>query len=140
MTSLTMVVTGTAKTVGQLKINETLNLSDTPLYGYNKSTVVDQLNMVSIRDQLNATSVFKVPAYGSSVVNDAELLVLTITYYVTDISAVPGLTTDNAYDLCCSTRIAEATALGIGDFQAWRTQYFHDKFTVSNVVTTSESA
>ena len=140
MTSLTIVTTRTSKTAGEVGPDEILRTGTAPAYGYDLNTVKEQGNMFAIRDQLNATSIFKVPDYGTSLINSDGLLVLTLTYIVADMSTVPGLTTDNAYELCVSTRHTEATALGIGDYQGWRTQYFNDKFTVSNVVTTSEPA
>lgn len=143
MTSLTMVTTRTSKTAGEVGPDASLlsltNIDTLPLYGHNRESVTTQMNMFSVRDQLNATSVFKVPDYGTSVV-DAGLLILTFTYIVSDMSTVPGLTTDNAYDLCVSTKLTEATALNIGEYQDWKTKYFAEHFTVSNVVTTSEPA
>jgi hypothetical protein len=140
MTSLTMVTTRTSKTAGEGGPDAMLHSGSPPSYGYDLNTVKEQNNMLAIRDQLNATSVFKVPDYGTSLINSDGLLVLTLTYIVADMSTVPGLTTDNAYELCVSTKLTEATALNIGEYQDWKTKYFAEHFTVSNVVTTSEPA
>jgi hypothetical protein len=132
-----MVVTRTSNEIGETGPDESLSHLVGPLYGYNRDTIITQKNMLAIRDELNSTSVFKVPDYGTNTITSSGLLVLTLTYIVEDISTVPGLTTDNAYDLCMSTRQTEATALGIGEYQNWKTQYFNDKFITTSVVTTS---
>jgi hypothetical protein len=140
MTSLTMVTTRTSKTAGEGGPDGMLHSGSPPSYGYDLNKVKEQGNMFAIRDQLNATSIFKIPDYGTSLINSDGLLVLTSTYIVADISTVPGLTTDNAYDMMISTRQSEASALGLGEYQYWKIAYFHDKFTMSNVITTSEPA
>jgi hypothetical protein len=140
---MTIVITRTAKQAGtstpdQWMLNATAEILATlPAYGYDLAAVVDQQNMFSLRDQLNATSVFKVLDYGSTVINDSGLLVFTLTYMVEDVSTVPGLTVDNAYDMCIGTRQTQAEALGIGDFQGWRQKHFDDVFTTTCQVTTA---
>ena len=140
MTSLTMVTTRTSKTAGELGPDAMLHSGSPPSYGYDLNTVKEQGNMFAIRDQLNATSIFKVPDYGTSLINSDGLLVLTLTYIVADMSTIEGLTIDNAYTMMISTRHTEATALGLSEYQNWKMTYFDDKFTMSNVVTTSEPA
>ena len=140
MTSLTMVTTRTSKTAGEVGPDEILHSGSPPSYGYDLNTVKEQVNMFAIRDQLNATSIFKVPDYGTSLINSDGLLVLTLTYIVADMSTIEGLTIDNAYTMMISTRHTEATALGLSEYQHWKMTYFDDKFTISNVVTTSEPA
>ena len=140
MTSLTMVTTRTSKTAGEVGPDEILRTETAPAYGKDLLVVREQSNNLSNRDQLNATSVFKVPDYGTSSRNSDGFLVLTLTYIVADMSTVSGLTTDNAYTMMISTRQTEATTLSIGDYQDWKMADFDDRFTVSNVVTTSEPA
>jgi len=137
---MNILVTRTAKEVDQINPNlslDNVNLSSIPSYGYDLAKVIDQQKMWSVRDQLNSASVFKVADYGTDTINNEGKHVFTLTYAVNDISAVPGLTVDNAYDMCISTRQTQAEALGVGDFQGWRQKYFDDQFTTTVVVTTN---
>ena len=141
MTSLTIAITRTAKQAGtstpdQLMQNPTAEMLATlPTYGHDINAVSTQANMQSVRHEFLVSSVFKIPENGTTEISIDGVKVVTTTFTVEDVSTVPGLTADNAYDLCISTRQAEAEALGIGDFYDWRQKYFDDHFITTHSTT-----
>jgi len=141
MTTLTLVCTWTAKALGekipdQIFMDTPTNMAS-PTYNFDPVEIAYQARLLASRDQVNATSVFKALSYPVVSTNADGLLVTVSTFTVEDMSTVPGLTVDNAYELCMSTRQADANAAGIGMYFAWRFAYYDDKFTRTVNVTTS---
>jgi len=141
MTSLTIAITRTAKQAGtstpdQLMQNPTAEMLATlPTYGHDINAVLSQSQMVLARHEFLVSSVFKIPENGTTETTVDGVKVVTTTFTVEDVSTVPGLTADNAYDMCISTRQAEAESLGLGDYYDWRQKYFDDHFITTHSTT-----
>lgn len=141
MTSMTITVTRTGKSPKIIPLKgRDMVVDEFPkaeLYGFDFATVQAQEKMFSERDQFNATGPFKIPAYYTSIINSDGCEVQTYQFVVDDISTVPGLTVDNAYDLAISTKIPEAVALGIGEYHKWKLKYLAENYVITHVVTTA---
>ena len=141
MTSMTITVTRTAKNIEVLSPTRYIHLTHGEIntYGYDINTLRSLEQNAPARDQLNATPPFVIPSYLNSDINSAGCLVLTATIIVHDVSAVPGLTVDNAFEIETQAKIDEANALGIGDFQMWRNKYYDDNFVTTFTATINET-
>jgi hypothetical protein len=142
MTSMTITVTRTAKSPttrwkGRGMIVDGFPIED--LFGFDFATVQAQELMFFEKDQLNAIGAIKMPnsTYYTSTINSDGCEVLGMYFVIDDVSIVPGLTVDNAYDVCISTKLADAVALGIGEYQKWKLKYWDEKYVRTHVVTTA---
>jgi hypothetical protein len=103
----------------------------------NFALVFEQCRNFVTRDILNATSTFKCYDYGSISTEDGYC-VTEATMTVLDMSTIPGLTVDNAFEMCKEARINEGVAGGIGDYVKWKFAYWDEYFNLTTTVTTED--
>ena len=64
--------------------------------------------------------------------------VMVSNFVVPDMSIIPELTADNAYEIYISTRIDEVTAGGQIEYLKWKLAYWNEYFNVTPTVTIEE--
>jgi hypothetical protein len=64
--------------------------------------------------------------------------VMVSNFTVPDMSIIPELTADNAYEIYISTRIDEVTAGGQIEYMKWKLAYWNKYFNVTPTVTIEE--
>jgi hypothetical protein len=103
----------------------------------NFAVVYEQCCDLTTRDKLLAISKFKLHRYMEiSTVDGYTVMVSNFT--VPDMSIIPELTADNAYEIYISTRIDEVTAGGQIEYMKWKLAYWNKYFNVTPTVTIEE--
>ena len=137
MTTLTLNITRTAKTADVKLDPDTFLNSVTSLEGdWDYTAIKSQEEDWEARDSFNQSCTFKVNNY-PVLSRKSNLLVQQVIYVLPDMSTVPGITVDNAFEIFQKTIKEEAYTVGLGEYQAWKQNYYSENFDQTCEVTTS---